>query len=117
MAFRRARPAYTVAIQLLGLLTAVGRTEVPTGPGRYSSSGLGNTHMDAAGHQNIPEELDLLCLSPNGKVFTTGKGVAADGLTVTRRANGEYLDLFEHAAWANTQRDRWCPKGACPPSP
>jgi hypothetical protein len=53
----------------------------------------------------------------NGWKGSDGQVDAAYGMTVTRRANGEYLVLFENAAWANIQMYRWCPNGACPPSP
>lgn len=60
-------------IAIFGLLTLSTRAEVPYDPpGRYSTSWLGNTYMDAAGHKNVTEELADLCLSPNGKLFTAG---------------------------------------------
>ena len=34
-------------------------------------------------------------------------------VTVTLRKNGEYVVLFENAAWANIMMTRWCPSGAC----
>jgi hypothetical protein len=30
-------------------------------------------------------------------------------MTVTKRSNGQYVLLFENAAWANIMMIRWCP--------
>lgn len=42
-----------------------------------------------------------------------GQVDAAYAMTVTLRKNGEYVILFENAAWANIQMFRWCPVGMC----
>jgi hypothetical protein len=42
-----------------------------------------------------------------------GQVDAAYGMTVARRDNGDYVILFENAAWANIQMYRWCPDGNC----
>jgi hypothetical protein len=36
-------------------------------------------------------------------------------MTATKLSNGEYILLFENAAWANIMIQRWCPTGDCPP--
>ena len=33
-------------------------------------------------------------------------------MTVTKRSTGEYVILFENAAWANIMMTRWDPNGA-----
>jgi hypothetical protein len=45
----------------------------------------------------------------NGWKGSDGQVDAAYGMTVTQRKNGEYVILFENAAWANIQMYRWCP--------
>ena len=47
----------------------------------------------------------------NGWKGSDGQVDAAYGMTVTRRSNGEYLILFENAAWANIMMTRWSPGG------
>ncbi len=42
---------------------------------------------------------------------------AAYAMAVTLRKNGEYVVLFENAAWANIQMYRWCPSGNCLSAP
>jgi hypothetical protein len=63
------------AIVILGLLVSVpaARTETPIAPpGRYYTSWLGNTYMANNGKKNVTEELNDICVSPNGHVFTAG---------------------------------------------
>jgi hypothetical protein len=63
---RRFRPVSVVEFLLLGLLALPARAEAPSDPpGKYSTSWLGNTYMDAAGHKNVTDELSNLCLSAN----------------------------------------------------
>jgi hypothetical protein len=45
-----------------------------------------------------------------------GQVDAAYGLTAFKRANGEYILLFENAGWANIMMIRWCP-GTCTNAP
>jgi hypothetical protein len=45
----------------------------------------------------------------NGWKGSDGQVDAAYGMTVTLRKNGEYVVLFENAAWANIQMYRWHP--------
>jgi len=45
----------------------------------------------------------------NGWKGGDGQVDAAYSMTVTKRANGEYIVLFENAAWANIQMYRWRP--------
>jgi hypothetical protein len=47
----------------------------------------------------------------NGWKGSDGQVDAAYGMTVTQRKNGEYIILFENAAWANIQMYRWNPTG------
>ena len=78
------RHASASAFLLLSLLILSASAEVPSDPpGKYSTSWLGNTYMDAAGHKNVTEELADLCLSLNGKIFTAGYAEAGgSGLAV-----------------------------------
>jgi len=67
------RPASAITLSLLGLLMQAAHAELPFDlPGTYTTSWLGNTYMDAAGHKNVTEEIVDLCLSSNGKLFTAG---------------------------------------------
>ena len=52
----------------------------------------------------------------NGWTGSDGQVDAAYGMTVTRRLNGEYIILFENAAWANIQMYRWWPEKAVKPN-
>jgi len=53
----------------------------------------------------------------NGWHGSAGQVDACYGMTVTKRSNGEYVLLFENAAWANIMMERWCPSGDCPLPP
>ena len=53
----------------------------------------------------------------NGWHGSAGQVDACYGMTVTKRSNGEYVSLFENAAWANIMMERWCPSGNCPLPP
>lgn len=50
----------------------------------------------------------------NGWKGSDGQVDAAYGMTVTQRKNGEYVILFENAAWANIMMTRWRPDGVIP---
>ncbi len=52
----------------------------------------------------------------NGWKGSQGQVDAAYGMTVIKRINGEYVLLFENAAWANIMMYRWCP-GTCTKAP
>ena len=70
------------------------------------------------GHVRILNKADgrlvgTLCQNVNAWKGSDGQVDAAYGMTVTLRKNGEYVVLFENAAWANIQMYRWCPGGAC----
>ena len=47
----------------------------------------------------------------NGWTGTAGQIDASDGLTVHKRANGEYAVLIENASWGNITMYRWNPTG------
>jgi hypothetical protein len=49
----------------------------------------------------------------NGWHGSDGQVDAPYSMTVTKRHNGEYVILFENAAWANIMMQRWCPDGKC----
>jgi len=74
------------------------------------------------GHVRILSKTDgslvgTLRQNVNGWKGSDGQVDAAYGMTVTKRANGEYIILFENAAWANIQMYRWCPSGTCASTP
>ena len=92
----RFQPASTIAFILLGLLMPSTRAEVPSDPpGKYSTSWLGNTYMDAAGHKNITEELADLCLSPNGKIFTAGYAETWGGGAEYQADDGGFIARYD----------------------
>ena len=70
------------------------------------------------GHVRILSKADgklvgTLRQNVNGWKGSDGQVDAAYGMTVTLRKTGEYVVLFENAAWANIQMYRWCPSGNC----
>ncbi len=70
------------------------------------------------GHVRILNKTDgslvgTLRQNVNGWTGSDGQVDAAYGMTVTQRKNGEYVILFENAAWANIMVTRWCPDGKC----
>lgn len=72
------------------------RAEVPSDPpGKYSTSWLGNTYMDAAGHKNVTEELADLCLSPNGKIFTAGYAETWGGGAEYKADDGGFVARYD----------------------
>lgn len=50
----------------------------------------------------------------NGYKGSAGQVDAHFGLNVHKRANGQYILLYENAGWANIMMIRWCPDGNCP---
>ena len=49
------------------------RGEVPTNPpGTYKTTWLANTYMHTSGNKNVTEELNDICVSTNGHVFSAG---------------------------------------------
>jgi hypothetical protein len=74
------------------------------------------------GHVRILNKADgslvgTLRQNVNGWEGSDGQVDAAYGMTVTQRKSGEYVILFENAAWANIQMYRWCPSGMCSSTP
>lgn len=68
------------------------------------------------GHVRILSKTDgslvgTLRQNVNGWKGSDGQVDAAYGMTVTKRSNGEYVILFENAAWANIMMTRWFPDG------
>ncbi len=85
-----------IASILPGLSMLSTRAEVPSDPpGRYSTSWLGNTYMDAAGHKNVTEELADLCLSPGGKLFTAGYAETWGGGAEHQSADGGFVARYD----------------------
>lgn len=70
--------------------------------------------MRTCANKFLLNEMKRLRQNVNGWKSIDGQVDAAYGMTVTKRNNGEYVILFENAAWANTQIYRWCPSGKCP---
>jgi hypothetical protein len=89
-------PATTIGFTLMGLLIPSARAEVPSDPpGTYSTSWLGNTYMDVAGHKNVTEELADLCLSPNGRVFTAGYAETWGGGAEYKADDGGFVARYD----------------------
>ena len=71
------------------------------------------------GHVRILNKTDgslvgTLRQNVNGWKGSDGQVDAAYGMTVTLRKNGEYVILFENAAWANIMMTRWSSGGVRP---
>ena len=74
------------------------------------------------GHVRILSKADgklvgTLRQNVNGWKGSDGQVDAAYGMTVTLRKTGEYVVVFENAAWANIMMTRWCPSGVCTATP
>ncbi len=83
-------------------------------PAAFSVSGDYIFVLYGVGHVRILKKTDgslvgTLRQDVNGWKGSDGQVDAAYGMTVTRRKNGEYVVLFENAAWANIQMYRWHP--------
>ena len=88
--------ASVFAIIFLGLFTQAAHAEAPFDPpGKYSTSWLGNTCMDAAGHKNVTEELADLCLSLNGRIFTAGYAETWGGGAEYKSSNGGFTARYD----------------------
>ena len=86
----------TIAFIIPGLLTPFALAEVPSDPpGKYSTSWLGNTYMDAAAHKNVTEELADICLSPNGKIFTAGYAETWGGGAEYQTNDGGFIARYD----------------------
>ncbi len=78
------------------LLEPAACAEVPFDPpGRYSTSWLGNTYMNADGNKNVTEELADLCLSPNGKIFTAGYAETWGGGAEYKSEDGGFIARYD----------------------
>ena len=90
------RTAAVIILVLLGLFPSAARAEAPFDPpGTYSTSWLGNTYMDAAGHKNVTEELADLCLSRDGKIFTAGYAETWGGGAEYRADDGGFVARYD----------------------
>ena len=90
-------------------------------PASFSVAGDYIFVLYGIGHVRILNKSDgslvgTLRQNVNGWKGSDGQVDAAYGMTVTLRKNGEYVILFENAAWANIQMYRWCPGGMCAPA-
>lgn len=70
------------------------------------------------GHVRILKKTDgglvgTLKQNTNGWPGSGGQVDAHFGLSAFKRSNGQYILLFENAAWANIMMYRWCPDGTC----
>lgn len=86
-------------------------------PASFSVSGDYIFILYGIGHVRILSKSDgslvgTLRQNVNGWKGSDGQVDAAYGMTVTKRGNGEYVILFENAAWANIMMTRWSPGGA-----
>jgi hypothetical protein len=86
------------AILILGLLLSVpaARAETPVAPpGEYNTSWMGNTYMDNNGKKNVTEELNDVCVSPNGRVFTAGYAETWGGGASYQATNGGFIARYD----------------------
>ena len=85
-----------MALVLPCLLASVAFCEPPLAPpGSYTTSWLGNTYMDMQGHKNVTEELEDLCLSLNGKVFSAGYAESFGGGASYNASDGSFAARFD----------------------
>lgn len=85
-----------LTIFLLLLFVAAVQAEVPTNPpGTFYTSWLGNTYMDNNGKKNVTEELNDVCVSPNGRVFSAGYAETWGGGASYNAANGGFLGRYD----------------------
>ncbi len=79
--------------------------------GDYAFIGYGIGHVRIL-NKSDGKLVGTLRQNVNGWKGSDGQVDAAYGMTVTLRKNGEYVVLFENAAWANIQMYRWRPDAA-----
>ena len=84
-------------------------------PASFSVAGDYIFILYGVGHVRILSKTDgslvgTLRQNVNGWKGSDGQVDAAYGMTVTKRSNGEYVILFENAAWANIMMTRWSPE-------
>ncbi len=63
-------------------------------PGTYTTSWLGNTYMDVNGNKVVTEELNSICLSPDGIVFTAGYAEAFGGGASFNASDGSFAGRY-----------------------
>ena len=91
-------------------------------PASFSVAGDYIFVLYGIGHVRILNKTDgslvgTLRQNVNGWKGSDGQVDAAYAMTVTQRKSGEYVILFENAAWANIMMMRWSPDGAGPTTP
>lgn len=91
-------------------------------PASFSVAGDYIFVLYGVGHVRILSKTDgrlvgTLRQNVNGWKGSDGQVDAAYGMTVTKRKSGEYVILFENAAWANIMLTRWSPAGGGPTTP
>jgi hypothetical protein len=85
-------------------------------PASFSVAGDYIFILYGIGHVRVLNKTDgslvgTLRQNVNGWKGSDGQVDAAYAMTVTLRKNGEYVILFENAAWANIMMTRWSPGG------
>lgn len=91
------KSALMIAIILPVLFIQAARAEVPTNPpGTYTTSWLGNTYMDVKGHKVVTEEMNDICVSPNGHVFCAGYAEAWGGGASFNASDGSFAGRYEN---------------------
>jgi len=85
-----------LTILMLAQFVPAACAEVPFNPpGKYSTSWLGNTYMDKNGYKEVTEELNDICASPNGHVFSAGYAETWGGGAEYNAANGSFLGRYD----------------------
>jgi hypothetical protein len=73
----------------------IARAQAPTNPpGSYYTSWLGNTFLDTKGSKVVTEELNTICVSPNGKVFTAGYAETGGGGASFNASDGSFAGRY-----------------------
>jgi uncharacterized protein YjdB len=88
----------TAVLAALGLLIPCVQyivAQAPTNPpGTYYTSWLGNTFMNVSGDKVVTEELNTLCISPNGIVFTAGYAETGGGGASFNASDGSFAGRY-----------------------
>jgi len=90
------RWAIVLVVCVLAAAVTTASAESPTPPpGTYTTSWLGNTYMDANGHKNVTEELNDICVSPNGVLFSAGYAETWGGGACYKAADGGFIARYD----------------------
>jgi uncharacterized protein YjdB len=82
---------WAIALSIVFFVQGV-KAQAPTNPpGTYYTSWLGNTFMNVTGRKVVTEEINSICVSPNGKVFSAGYAEAWGGGASFNTSDGSFV--------------------------